>query len=62
MEQVNATWRKSSYSGSANTGNCVEVGDAPGHVAIRDTKDNGCGPVLRVSPADWSRLVKSLKR
>jgi len=62
MEQVNATWRKSSYSGSANTGNCVEVGTVLGLVAVRDTKDNGKGSVLRFKSADWSRLVSTLKR
>jgi hypothetical protein len=52
-------WRKSTYSGGQGD-NCVEVASTPGHVAVRDTKDNGNGPVLRVSPADWSRLVKTL--
>jgi hypothetical protein len=61
MEPITSVWRKSSYSGSANTGNCVEIGQAAGHVAVRDTKDNGSGPVLRVSSADWSRLMKSIK-
>jgi Domain of unknown function (DUF397) len=55
-----SNWRKSSYSGGQG-GQCVEVASTPGHVAVRDTKDNGYGPVLRVSPAGWSRLVKTLK-
>jgi hypothetical protein len=33
----------------------------PGAILIRDTKDNGRGPVLRVTPADWTRLLKSVK-
>lgn len=33
-------WRKSSRSNDHN-GNCVEVGYAPGMVAIRDTKEAG---------------------
>jgi hypothetical protein len=53
-------WRKSSYSGGSG-GDCVEVGTVCGHVAVRDTKDNGNGPVLRLSPADWSRLVRSAR-
>jgi hypothetical protein len=61
MERQMSDWRKSSYSGSANTGNCVEVGQVAARVAIRDTKSRGNGPVLRINPADWSRLVKSLK-
>jgi len=39
----------------------VELGTAPGAILVRDTKDNGRGPVLRVTPADWARLVKSVK-
>jgi len=53
-------WRKSTYS-SGQGGNCVEVASTPGHVAVRDTKDNGTGPVLRVSSADWSRFTKTIK-
>jgi len=55
------TWRKSSYSGGSG-GQCVEVASAPGHVAVRDTKDNGNGPVLRVTPANWSRLMRTIKK
>jgi hypothetical protein len=52
-------WRKSSYSG--NSGNCVEIASAPGRVVVRDTKDNGTGPVLRISPADWSRFTSGIR-
>jgi hypothetical protein len=61
MEPIASVWRKSSYSGSANTGNCVEVGRVPGHVAVRDTKNEGHGPVLRISAADWSRFTETFK-
>ncbi|HUN32263.1 MAG TPA: DUF397 domain-containing protein [Trebonia sp.] len=54
-----SAWRKSSYSGGS-TGNCVEVA-SNGAVLVRDTRDNGRGPVLRVTSADWSRLVESVK-
>jgi hypothetical protein len=56
---LTSNWRKSSYSGGQG-GECVEVASTLGHVAVRDTKDHGIGPVLRVSPADWSRFVKSM--
>jgi hypothetical protein len=56
---ASAAWRKSSYSG--NSGNCTEVATAPGVVLVRDTKDNGNGPVLRVSAADWARFTGSIK-
>jgi hypothetical protein len=42
------SWRKSSYSDGSG-GNCVELGSAPGHVLIRDTKQAGAGPVLAFS-------------
>jgi hypothetical protein len=58
--QITPGWRKSSYS-SGNGGNCLELGTMPGAILIRDTKDNGRGPVLRVTPADWTRLLKSVK-
>jgi hypothetical protein len=53
-------WRKSSYS-SGNGGNCVEVGGVPGAVLVRDTKDQGRGPVLRLTSADWRRLTEGLR-
>jgi hypothetical protein len=59
MQTMSAPWRKSSYS--ANGGqDCVEVaGD--GAILIRDTKDHGSGPVLRVTPvafADFTSRVR----
>jgi hypothetical protein len=59
MERMNPAWRKSSYSG--NGANCVEARNAPGAVLVRDTTQHGRGPVLRVTPADWIRLVKSVE-
>ena len=59
MERMNLAWRKSSYSG--NGANCIETASVPGAVLIRDTKDHGRGPVLRVTSADWTRLVQSVK-
>ena len=53
-------WRTSSHS-TGNGGQCVEAGHAPGAVLVRDTKDNGTGPVLRVTPADWARFTRAIK-
>jgi hypothetical protein len=52
-------WRKSSYSGS-NTGNCVELGQVPGAVLVRDTTDRG-GFTMTVAPAAWRSFTSSLK-
>ena len=59
-QQVSADWRKSSYS-SGNGGACIEAGNLPGAILVRDTTQYGRGPVLRVTPADWTRLVNSVK-
>jgi Domain of unknown function (DUF397) len=54
------TWRKSSWS--AVNGNCVEVADLPsGLIAVRDTKNSGCGPVLTFGHTAWGSFVKALK-
>jgi hypothetical protein len=53
-------WRKSTYSDNGGTG-CVEAGHVPGAVLIRDTTDNGAGPVLRVTSAGWSRFTARVR-
>jgi hypothetical protein len=58
--QITPAWRKSTYS-SGNGGNCVELGCKPGAVFVRDTKDNGRGPVLQLSVGDWKRFTVGIK-
>jgi hypothetical protein len=60
MEPITPGWRKSSYSNGANA--CIETGRVPGAVLVRDAKDNGTGPVLRVIPADWARFTAAISR
>ncbi|WP_242908231.1 DUF397 domain-containing protein [Actinomadura terrae] len=62
MELRPLTWRKASRStgNGGNCGNCVEVADAPGHVAVRDSKDPG-GPHIVLTRADFQHLAASLK-
>ncbi|MGH3419478.1 MAG: DUF397 domain-containing protein [Streptosporangiaceae bacterium] len=57
----NMNWRTSSYS-SGNGGECIEVASPEAAVAIRDTKQNGTGPVLRFSPGAWRRFASQVKR
>jgi hypothetical protein len=52
-------WRKSSYSGNGGQ-NCVEAGHVAAAVLIRDTKDNECGPVLRVTVSEWRRFTATI--
>ncbi len=54
-----ATWRKSSYSGSGN--DCVEVAaNIQGVVAVRDSKDPG-GAVLTFTPGEWRAFLASMR-
>jgi hypothetical protein len=60
MEQLDPRWRKSTYSANGGV-SCVEAGHLPGAILIRDTTQNGRGPVLRVTPADWNQFTASIK-
>jgi hypothetical protein len=50
----NVRWRKSNSSG--DTG-CVEVGYAAGWVGVRDSKDQGAGPVLAFTEGEWAAFL-----
>lgn len=51
-----AKWFKSSRSNAEN--NCVEVAFLDdGEVALRDTKDDGHGPILVFTPAEWTAFI-----
>lgn len=58
MDALN--WRKASYSAS-NGGGCVEVGEVPFAILVRDTKDR-TGPVLKFSSETWRRFADQVKR
>jgi Domain of unknown function (DUF397) len=56
LNLTNATWRKSSYSGS-NGGQCVEVAvNLPRVVAVRDSKDKA-GPALTFTADGWRAFL-----
>ncbi|MET7773125.1 DUF397 domain-containing protein [Nocardia sp. NPDC005366] len=56
VDLTGAVWRKSTHSGP--DGNCVEVAVlGNGNVAVRDTKDNGSGPVLAFTPGEWDAFL-----
>jgi hypothetical protein len=52
-------WRTASYS-SGNGGNCIEVGTAPGAVAVRDSRDPA-GPALAFDPERWQAFTAAIK-
>lgn len=57
------TFRKSSYSNSTG-GECIEIGDAPSGVLIRDTKqahrDNRT--ILTVTAEAWSQFISTINK
>jgi len=53
-----ATWRKSSRSG---TNGCVEVALDPAEVAVRDSKQQGRGPVLRFNAHEWEAFLAGVR-
>ena len=59
MDLTSVSWRKSTYSG-ANGGNCIEVADLPGTVAVRDSKHPD-GPALLFTPAEWAAFTARVK-
>ncbi|MFG1654870.1 DUF397 domain-containing protein [Micromonospora sp. NPDC049275] len=61
MDLIDATWRKSTRSGSSG-GDCVEVADnLSGIVGVRDSKDPD-GPALVFGPASWRAFVAEVAR
>ncbi|MGI5417405.1 DUF397 domain-containing protein [Actinomadura luteofluorescens] len=57
MDLTNTKWRKSSYS-TSNGGNCVELANAAGAVAVRDSKDPD-GPILLLTRAALRTALNS---
>lgn len=53
------SFRKSSRS--MDTANCVEVGAGDMLVAVRDTKDNGRGPVLLIGGVIWGKFLRDVR-
>lgn len=54
-------WRKSTFS-NGNGGACVEVRElADGRRAVRDTKQQGQGPTLEFTAAEWLAFIQGVK-
>ncbi|MGV9451009.1 DUF397 domain-containing protein [Streptomyces sp. NPDC003635] len=52
---MESNWRKSSYSGDQG-GDCVEIAEGAGAVAVRDSK-TPAGPILTLDPAAFTTFV-----
>ncbi|MHC1558381.1 DUF397 domain-containing protein [Actinomycetospora sp. C-140] len=53
-------WRTSSFS--SNGASCVEVLEADGAAYLRDTKEDGGGPVLHLDGDAWSAFLDEVAR
>ena len=64
MEGMNdPRWRKASYSGS-NGGGCVEAGNHPRGVMVRDTQDPqwpDSAPVIEFTAEAWRAFTDALR-
>lgn len=60
LPQTYVAWRKASRS---KDDACVEAGrTAIGHlIGVRDTLDNGLGPILEFSRTEWSLFLATVK-
>ncbi len=56
---VEVNWKKSTRSGAA--GHCVEVRGGDDLIQVRDTKDNGTGPILGFTGAEWDAFIAGAK-
>lgn len=54
-------WIKASKSGG-NGGQCVEVRRHNDMIEVRDSKDDGTGPVLRFTPAEFDAFLDGARR
>ena len=52
QDWTNATWRKSSASGSGD--NCVEVAEQGGMIGVRDSKLGDASHVLEFNRDEWA--------
>ena len=57
--EVFGDWAKSTRSNPS--GNCVEVSKSIGEVKVRDTKDNGAGPILTFTRDEWIAFIGGAK-
>jgi hypothetical protein len=59
IDLAGAVWRTATASNG--NGACVEVGDLPGHRAVRDTKQKGHGPILVFTTDEWLAFLAGVK-
>ena len=57
-DQARIQWRKSSLS---TTNGCVEVAFVGDRIAVRDSKQQGRGPVLEFTATEWAAFLSGVR-
>ena len=57
-DQTRVDWRKSTLS---TTNGCVEVGFVGDRIAVRDSKQQGQGPVLEFTAVEWAAFLGGVR-
>ena len=57
-DQARIEWRKSTFS---TTNGCVEVAVVGDRIAVRDSKQQGRGPVLEFTAAEWDAFLGGVR-
>jgi hypothetical protein len=57
-EQSRVEWRKSTLS---TTNGCVEVAVVGDRIAVRDSKQEGRGPVLEFTAVEWDAFLAGVR-
>ena len=58
QDQARVEWRKSSLS---TTNGCVEVAFVGDRIAVRDSKQEGHGPVLEFTATEWAAFLGAVR-
>jgi hypothetical protein len=59
VEVASTDWHTSSHSDG--NGDCVQIATAEGTVGMRDSKQDGRGPVLEFDGTQWSKFIRATK-
>jgi Domain of unknown function (DUF397) len=57
-DQTRVDWRKSTLS---TTNGCVEVAFVGDRIAVRDSKQQGQGPVLEFTAVEWAAFLGGVR-
>jgi hypothetical protein len=57
-DQVQVEWRKSTLS---TTNGCVEMAVVGDRILVRDSKDQGHGPVLEFTEVEWDAFLGGVR-